>query len=167
MTTLTVIGLFVIGIFLLLVEIFIPGGIAGIFGILCLLAGIGGAFTISVKIGTGLFLALILLGPVALWLWLKYFPVSPMGKALILDEDAAEWHGYKQNQCHLVGREGVAHTPLHPSGVALIDGHRVDVVTQGEMIERGAGITVQKVEGNRIVVTLIEPKEEGETEIHN
>jgi len=34
----------------------------------------------------------------------------------------------------------------------MIDGHRVDVVTQGEFIERDREVEVIKVEGNRILV---------------
>ena len=43
-------------------------------------------------------------------------------------------------------------TPLHPTGIALIQNRRVDVVTRGEMLEQGQKIKVVKVEGNRIVV---------------
>ena len=43
-------------------------------------------------------------------------------------------------------------TPLHPSGVARIDGHRLDVVTRGEMLEKGTPVVVIETAGNRIVV---------------
>jgi membrane-bound ClpP family serine protease len=36
--------------------------------------------------------------------------------------------------------------------MALIDGHRVDVVTEGGMIEKGAAIKVVATEGMRTVV---------------
>ena len=41
---------------------------------------------------------------------------------------------------------------LRPSGIADVDGERVDVVSDGEFIERGTQIIVTRVEGNRIVV---------------
>ncbi len=47
---------------------------------------------------------------------------------------------------------GPALTQLRPSGVALINGQRVDVVTEGGLIERGAAVKVVTVEGARIVV---------------
>jgi membrane-bound serine protease (ClpP class) len=41
---------------------------------------------------------------------------------------------------------------LRPAGIAEIDGERIDVVAEGEMIEAGATIVVSRVDGNRIVV---------------
>jgi membrane-bound serine protease (ClpP class) len=50
---------------------------------------------------------------------------------------------------------GTALTNLRPSGTALIDGKRVDVVTNGSMIERGAEVKVIAVEGARVVVRAV------------
>ena len=47
---------------------------------------------------------------------------------------------------------GTAVTQLRPSGVATINGQRVDVVTEGGLIERGTPVKVVAVEGSRIVV---------------
>lgn len=52
----------------------------------------------------------------------------------------------------LLGRSGVAASYLRPAGVALIDGQRVDVLTQGEFIPEGTPIRVTRVEGARIFV---------------
>ena len=52
----------------------------------------------------------------------------------------------------LVGKSGTAITPLRPAGVALIDGHRVDIVTRGEFVETETEVEVILVEGNRVVV---------------
>jgi membrane-bound ClpP family serine protease len=41
---------------------------------------------------------------------------------------------------------------LHPSGIALIGGKRVDVVSGGEYIGKLTPITVTTVTGNQIVV---------------
>jgi len=56
----------------------------------------------------------------------------------------------------LIGLRGVAHTDLRPSGVARINGHRVDVVTQGDFVRVGTPIEVSLVEGNRVVVRALE-----------
>jgi membrane-bound serine protease (ClpP class) len=50
---------------------------------------------------------------------------------------------------------GVALTQLRPSGTAKINGQRVDVVTEGALIERGTAVKVVVVEGARIVVREI------------
>jgi membrane-bound serine protease (ClpP class) len=55
----------------------------------------------------------------------------------------------------LAGKSGVAASYLRPAGVALIDGQRVDVLTQGEFIQEGTPIRVARVEGARIFVEPI------------
>lgn len=50
------------------------------------------------------------------------------------------------------GKEGVAITPLRPAGTALIEGERINVVTEGAFVERDSSVTVVEVEGNRVVV---------------
>jgi membrane-bound serine protease (ClpP class) len=55
-----------------------------------------------------------------------------------------------------VGAEGEAVSPLRPSGIAHLNGKRYDVVTQGEMIDRGSRVKVIEVSGNRIVVKRIQ-----------
>jgi membrane-bound serine protease (ClpP class) len=44
---------------------------------------------------------------------------------------------------------------LRPAGIATIDGARVDVVSDGAFIEAGAAVVVTRVDGNRIVVSLV------------
>lgn len=55
----------------------------------------------------------------------------------------------------LAGKSGIAASYLRPAGVALIDGQRVDVLTQGEFIQEGAPVRVTRVEGARIFVEPI------------
>lgn len=56
----------------------------------------------------------------------------------------------------LAGKSGVAASYLRPAGVALIDGQRADVLTQGEFIPEGTPVRVTRVEGSRIFVEPIE-----------
>jgi membrane-bound serine protease (ClpP class) len=51
------------------------------------------------------------------------------------------------------GAEGVSYTALRPSGTALINDERVDVITDGEFLDKGVPIRVVMIEGNRIVVS--------------
>jgi membrane-bound serine protease (ClpP class) len=55
-------------------------------------------------------------------------------------------------QSSLLGSTGVALTQLRPSGMASINGQRVDVVAETGLIERGTPIKVVQVEGVRVVV---------------
>lgn len=72
----------------------------------------------------------------------------------ILKESLTKEQGYVPTEARefLVGKEGVSVTPLRPAGTILIDGERVDVVTEGEFVPTDTAVTVIHVEGARIVV---------------
>lgn len=55
------------------------------------------------------------------------------------------------------GRTGVAATPLHPAGIATIEGTRYSVVTNGEYIDAGTTVIVTQHFGTRIVVRSAPP----------
>jgi membrane-bound serine protease (ClpP class) len=75
-------------------------------------------------------------------------------KRVILSEAETVEEGYvnASGNEHLLGKTGKALTTLRPAGTALIDGERVDVVTDGEYLPNDTEIKVVKVEGARIVV---------------
>jgi len=52
-----------------------------------------------------------------------------------------------------VGMEGITLSPLRPAGTALLDGHRIDVVSRGEFVEKDVEVVVSAVTGNQIIVT--------------
>jgi membrane-bound serine protease (ClpP class) len=151
------------GVVMLGLEIFvIPGfGIAGVLGIAALLSGlslslIGGGATwdfVLKAVGRVIFsLLLALAGSLVL---LRFLPRLPFGKRLILETGLAAGEGYASppdTDKHWLGKGGIAVSPLRPSGIADVEGERVDVVSDGEFIEAGAQIVVTRVDGNRIVV---------------
>ena len=62
----------------------------------------------------------------------------------------------------LLSAEGVATTTFELSGIANINGKKVDVISEGEMISKNTRIKVTGVKGNRIVVKPVKhekPKE--------
>ena len=155
--------LVVSGLALLVAEIFvIPGfGVAGVLGIAALLSGlslslIGGGATwdfIFKAVGRVIFsLLLALIGSLVL---LRFLPRLPFGKRLILATGLAAGEGYAsppETDQNWRGKGGIAVSPLRPSGIADVEGERVDVVSDGEFIEAGAKIVVSRIDGNRIVV---------------
>jgi membrane-bound serine protease (ClpP class) len=151
------------GMVLLALEFFvIPGfGIAGALGILAILAGL--VFSMVGPGNTPQFMMMaaarvvfaLLFALIASLLLLRVLPRLPVGKRLILQTELDAAHGYvsaPESDLRLLGREGHAWSPLHPSGIAEIDGRRVDVVSEGELIDAGRPIKVIRVDGNRIVV---------------
>lgn len=145
--------LLIIGVLLLVAEIFLPGGIAGILGILCLL----GAVIISYvefgsKVGNGVLFGVLAGLTAGAAFWLKYFPNSRAAKPFISQRVIG---GLGVEQPDLLNRTGIAYTDLRPSGIAVIDGQRVDVVAENKMIPKGTEIKVVQVEGIRVVVRAI------------
>jgi membrane-bound serine protease (ClpP class) len=151
------------GMLLLAIElIFIPGfGLAGIAGILAILAGLAmsmigpGDTPQFMLITTGRVVVSIALALLATLVFMRFLPRLPFGKKLILDTALTAGQGFESAPASdhaLLGKTGLATTPLHPAGIAEIEGERVDVVSDGELINAGEPIRVMRVDGNRVVV---------------
>jgi membrane-bound serine protease (ClpP class) len=151
------------GLVLLAVEIFVtPGfGLAGVAGIAALLSGLslsligGGATWDFILRAVGRVIFSLLLAMIGSLVLLRFLPRLPFGKRLILQTGLAAGEGYTSppdTDKQWLGKRGIAVSPLRPSGIADVEGERVDVVSDGEFIEMGAQIVVTRVDGNRIVV---------------
>jgi len=138
------------GALLLLAESVLPGMIAGLAGACCLIAAvIEGYVRFGAKTGNLILLG-VLAGLVAgFWLWLKYFPDSRVAKVFISSKVVGEIGTEKPE---LLDQTGTALSALRPAGTAVINGKRVDVVTEGQMIDPGTPVRVVAVEGMRVVV---------------
>ena len=147
-------AMFVVGVLLLALELFIPSfGILGVLGTAALIAGVvlaaydtGDAFA-SLGIAT-LFAAVIVA------VFVRYFKHRGIWNKFILRDALKTEEGYVSHAARsdLLGKVGKAATPLRPSGTALFDGERVDVVTDGEFVAAGTSVAVTLVEGGRVVV---------------
>ena len=148
----TIITLLALGILLLLIEIVVPGGVIGVIGILLIISGVVLGAMENAWLGLGLLSGVVVFGFFAFLAWVKFFPKTPVGKKMFLDKDAKDWQSYEDSNKKLIGLTGISHTDLRPSGLVIIDGKRIDVITEGELIDKGESVKVTKVEGNRIVV---------------
>lgn len=141
------------GIAVLLAEVVLPsGGLLAIIAVGCLGYSLYLVFTaVSVFSGMIFVLADIVLVPVVLVAGLKLLARSPFALKSDLSSKSG-YTSYDEKTSEYLGRQGTAVTDLRPSGTALIDGRRVDVVTRGDYIEKGSAVKVTAVEGSRIVV---------------
>ena len=55
----------------------------------------------------------------------------------------------------MLGRQGTTITPLAPSGKARFGEQLVDVIADGEFIERGQSVVVVETRGNRVLVKSV------------
>ena len=150
--------LIIAGLFLIGAEIFLPGGVIGFIGALCLLAAIVVGFVaFGLQGGLLVALAVVVLSGVCLVIWVKYFPKTQMGRSLTLSDDGKTFKSASPEFMDLLNKEGVALSILRPAGIAKFDGKRVDVVADGSWIESGKPIKVTRVEGVRILVREIAP----------
>lgn len=149
-----VIFLFVFGVVLLLVEAVIPNfGIIGLSGLAAIVTSIvlsAGTTDQGLKI---IFIA-IFAAAILVALSLRYLKRTGLWSQIVLQFAETVDQGYvgPADVKHLLGQEGVALTPLRPSGSAEIAGKRVDVVSEGGFVAQGAIVTVTAVEGTRVVV---------------
>ena len=154
------------GVILLVVEIFvIPGfGFAGVFGILAIagaliLSLVGAGDTSEVVLmATGRVVFSLLLAVVASLVMLRFLPRLPFGRRLILQAGLGAGHKFgsaPDNDLRWLGKKGRASSALRPAGIAEIEGERVDVVSDGELIDAGQFVEVTRVDGNRIVVRRV------------
>ena len=156
-------GLLALGLLLILVEVFIPS--MGILGTLAAASIVTGGVLAFNHDPNGLFIGYLItsvvLIPLMIFTGLKILPKTPIGKALMISGPSFSSEEAKASESgldELVGKEGAAVTHLRPAGIAMFGDRRVDVVTQGELLDRETRIRVIKVEGNRVVVGRIEEK---------
>jgi membrane-bound serine protease (ClpP class) len=156
------------GFVLLMLELFvIPGfGIAGVLGILALAAALvlsmlGPGDTPQFIMATAARVVFaLLLALLASLLLLRFLPRLPFGRQFVLQTGLDAAQGYAsapESDRRWLGKRGRASSPLHPAGIVEIEGERVDVVSDGELIDAGELIEVIRVDGNRIVVRRTTP----------
>ena len=156
--------IFFLGILLLLLEILvIPGfGIAGISGIILVLSGIFLSFVknplsaTSSQLNQAFYsfsftIIVTFLGIIIAW---RYLPHTSLWKRLILNFSETRKQGFDSSASaqSFLGKTGESLTQLRPSGRVMVGGKTLDVITEGEFIEKDKPIKVIKVEGNKITV---------------
>lgn len=143
------------GFVLIGMEIFIPGGVLGIFGTV--------AWTAAAVVGWRNFpepwnmvsgFSLLLVGLLTFVVWIRYFPKSRVGKSLSLNESTASYKSHKMTELP-VGTVGEAVSTLRPSGIVRFHGQRLDVVADGEWIEAGESVKISSTSGGHISVVKV------------
>jgi membrane-bound serine protease (ClpP class) len=148
--------IFVIGILLIVLEIFvIPGfGITGILGIICLIGGLmlsllnNTGFNFTFITGHDVLLSFLvvsfgIVGSAALMLYLSNkIGQKGMFKRFALDADQEGFQGTPDEPAQVVGMTGVALTGLRPSGKVEVNGEQYDAVSERVFIEKGQPVKV-------------------------
>ncbi|MGP4065044.1 NfeD family protein [Oceanobacillus sp. M65] len=149
--------LLLLGVVLLIVEFFVPGGILGLLGIGAI---IGSLLMSGYDIGhmsMSIAIAFMVAVIASVILFRRIGLDKGVFRHIILRDQTTTDLGYVStaNRLELLGLEGKTVTPLRPAGTAVFDNERLDVVSEGSFIETDRNVKIVKVEGARIVVREI------------
>jgi membrane-bound serine protease (ClpP class) len=161
--------LFAVGVVLLAVEVFIiPGfGVTGMLGIAAILVALVlsmvSRMPSSPVLPTWPQLQLPLLkvlggfvgAGIGALVLARFLPKTSLFRRLELTAATSAAEGYTSSTGSartLLGATGVAETTLRPAGKGRFGDRLVDVVTEGDLIDKGQPIKIVLVEGSRVVV---------------
>jgi membrane-bound ClpP family serine protease len=156
-TLLIPIALILLGLALVVVEVYlVPGlNVIGVVGVIVAGAGVGYAFVEGGAVGglgalAGTFLAGGALLAV-LWrmgAWDRFVLRDTLSRDEADDRVAS--------RARFIGQTGVAVSPLRPTGVADVGGERVEVCSDGAFIAAGSRIRVVAMDRTRFLVRMAE-----------
>ncbi len=166
------IALFVVGVFLIALEIFvIPGfGVPGVLGIIATVGGIVAALVdndgpslIGVTTNELLekiayVLVMMVSGILVVVVLAKRFFKGGKGNAFVDTSAQTREEGYvavRKEIMEMVGRTGTALTDLRPTGFIGIDGKRMDATLTRGSADKGEELKVTRVDGNTLIVEIV------------
>ncbi len=150
--------LLLLGMTLIILELFIPsGGVIGCVAAVSLVASVMVAF-----VGRGMFVGTVMLVANAVFLAvlipaaIRIWPNTPIGRAIFIgtpdrDKVLPDNPNYTILKT-LIGRRGKVKTMMLPSGIVVIDGEEYDAVSVGVPINPGERIQVVSVQTHTLVV---------------
>ncbi|PCF39296.1 serine protease [Staphylococcus delphini] len=155
--TIVTIMFFVIGVILVIIELFVFGAVLGIVGMLLIIISfmtLGNDLSMMVfNVVFALILTLIE------WVILvKFFKKSiAIFDKVVLKDSTSKESGYTSHndRSHFVGETAVTYTDLRPSGIIILNNQRIDAVSEGSYISKDTEVTIIEVEGTRVVVREI------------
>lgn len=149
--------LFIGGILLVIIELFIIGAIIGIIGTVCIIISfllIGDNIMMMT-----LFVSICLIVALIEWVIIvKFFKKRiPLLQQVVLHDSTNKEAGYTSHddRSYLVGQVAVCLTDLRPSGIIVHNDKRIDAVSEGAFIKKDTSVKITEVEGTRVVVKTL------------
>ena len=159
-------GLLFVGLFVMVLEVFIPsGGLLGFVSIAAIVAAIATAFA-EQGIGPG-FLVLAITAvavPSTLAIAFHLFPSTPLGRRIMPSppepQDLVPAKKQRERLKEFVGRQGKAVTDLVPWGQVEVLNERIEAVSRAGAISSETLIEVVGTEGTAVIVRTTQTKPE-------
>jgi len=159
-------GLLFVGLFVMVLEVFIPsGGLLGFVSIAAIVAAIATAFA-EQGIGPGvLVLAITAVAvPSTLAIAFHLFPSTPLGRRIMPSppepQDLVPAKKRRERLKEFVGRQGKAVTDLVPWGQVEVLNERIEAVSRAGVISSETCIEVVGTEGTAVIVRTTQAKPE-------
>jgi membrane-bound serine protease (ClpP class) len=158
--------LLILGLALLVAEVFLPsGGMIFVAAVICFAASAGcawNAWWTSSPSSFWIYVASVfLLVPSSIGAALYALPRTSFGKRVLLfGPELHEVTPFKEEEeelSRLIGRKAKTLTMLGPGGLLLIDGERMHCETPGMLVDPDTQVEIIAVKGNRLVVRPHEP----------
>ena len=151
-----VIGFIVLGLALIMIEIFVPGGIVGTIGGISLL----GAVYLSYRSygADGALITFLICGAcvvACLFVEFKILPKTAVGRRLFLSHRVSGKSQQEQGDSTLLGQEGNALTALAPSGYVLVGGRKLEAHSCSGFLEKGEKVRVESIDQFKVTVSKL------------
>jgi membrane-bound ClpP family serine protease len=150
--------LIVLGLGLVMLEVFIPsGGILGFLSIASIIAAILLAFSFGGTTAGFIFMGTAAIGlPTTIVVAFKWLPNTPVGRRLLLrTQKAADLlpaEDPREQYRELIGKQGVAKSAMLPGGAITINNATFEAVSESGAIEQGDRVEIVRIRNNRLVV---------------
>ena len=136
--------LFALGLFLLALEVMLPGGILGIAAGILLFTGCVLSFT---ELGTsqGLVAVLVALTSaiIVFYIQFKILPKTPAGKRFFLRRQISSSSSQLREKTQdLIGKTAKSVTVLSPTGIVAVDGEQFEAVSQSGQVAKDTELEI-------------------------
>jgi len=158
-------ALFLVGIGVMILEVFVPsGGVLAFVSLAAIIAAIATAFLkLGLGAGTGMIALSVAVVPAIIGLAFRWFPETPLGRRVLppppQPDDVVPDTPRRQRARDLIGQAGRTTIDLLPWGTVAIGTETLDGVSEGGPIDAGTEVVVVAAQGTALVVRPI-PREE-------
>jgi len=152
------IALLLLGLSMLILEVFVPsGGVLSFLAVALIVGSVVVAFMHSFQAGTIMLLTVTLCVPVLIWGAVHVWPHTPIGKLILAKRPAHPDDVLPETEAYrglngLIGKRGRAISKMLPGGLVTIVGHKYDALSNGLAIEPDQVVQVIDVRTNRLIV---------------
>lgn len=155
-------ALFLVGIGVIVLEVFVPsGGVLGFVSLAAIVASIATAFLeLGAGAGTTMLALSVVIVPLILGLAFRWFPETALGRRVLPPppepDDVVPDVPRRKRARDLIGQRGRTTSDLLPWGTVDVGGETIDGVSEGGPIDAGADVVVVASQGGAVVVRRAE-----------